>query len=1281
MRKIVSKIFALSICSLLLFTTTFAGVLDYSSESNSNDGISVTSIVASNRAQFIAGEIVKGLDLSDIDNFDPDSIDTSEVLENLGPLAIGTMTIKNDHPTRTAQIKLKIDITTVKEGHIGHFVTDPAVYVITVPFNDSEEFSNLELNHLSESWVSDFTEDLAQNHDWDAIKDDVIASALLAGGDMFPQREYTIKVTLIEAGTTGPADKDTPYVTIVATIVQPLTTGQAVLSNPIDDAKITMSGLNFTFRWYLAVRTAVDVSYTLFLYEVPEDGTAQTAIQTEPILVVEDIKVDFLDFPTNDLTLEQGKKYAWLILSLDSEGNKIGTSGLSVVETFEVAVPDPPNLNNPIGEVETTPIFFSWSGVEGADRYKLTIALDMDLHQTIVDPIETDSIFISVGNENRLFEPGKKFYWNVQALDAQEEDLGDASKTESFEFKQNIELQRPIGGEVAMIMPPEFSWSELDGAEGYNLMVATDPGFENEQLYNVDASSYQAEDTDFFTFDKIFYWKVQATNSGSDWGLVSGVENFKSPERAKPEANDPVNGSEVSNIDSIRFSWVLVNWAKQYDIELYSSDRELLVTLEDVGDPPFEYKNPDGFIKLGKQYSWNMIASDGDTVKKSGLASFSGPKAEMPLLYGPLGQQDNMDAFSFSWESVPWAKGYKLYIADNQNMDEKVELEDLTSTQLSYTNDGTFEWESKYFWTVEPYDKNDNTYGFSGLAVFSTSKLTDPELIAPNGDVVPDYKNVNFDWTTPKWADKYNLLIARNQNMGDSESMEIQGSAPFTYTNDVLKLGRQYFWQIEAINDDIKDGVIKRTRVGNFKTKDVPIISIIEPRKSILDKFESVLVSWTDVEGAEGYQLFVSETNDFSSPIYEGLEKSYSIQDLEAAKKYTIKIIAVDEDGKEYGKGSNVKMFYTADDKVIQPAEIISPIGRIEDLLPILKWLEVEGADEYMVKIAGTAKTVKTVELALIDVLTPKAGARFTWSVQAMKDGKKFGFESKTASFTLPYTEIELLDPVNKDIKGKDVKLTWKEVSYVKKYEVLFSKGTNLSNAQKLYSNKGIYEIKDIEPGQYTWQVVGLIGDVEVTRKSKKAVFTVKEPTLKTEIELISPVNTSIKDEIITLKWKGVKEAASYKVTFGNGSSFQNGAVFKTKEEQVILKDLENANYSWQVHGVKENGLVLNPPSKIASFKYEYQAATPTESVSSTQNATTTGDIKEKVTFIEATKTDIDAFNAWMHEFLKSNGSAKMLENMTLKDLLIDGSDSNINKLFLEGIMNKEIDIKSIEVK
>ena len=1268
-----------AIISALLITVTHAGVLNYTRESGGSI-VYISSIEASNRAQYIAGEIVKGLDLSDLKNFNTDSINKDDVIRNLGTL--GRMTIHNNSLTNATRLKFKIDISTDKEGHIGYFITDPSIYIVTVNANSDTNFSNLDVNDLSTSWVKDFTEDKTVARDWNSIGEDVIASALLAGGDMFPQRTFTIKITLIEAGTTGPDFQDTEYETIVATIYQPLTTGQAALIYPVNDEKIPLSGLNFTFLWQpVAVRTAVNVEYNLYLFEVPENGSAQSAIQTEPILKIEHITDTGLDFPTNLATLEQGNKYAWFIQSIDGEGNKIGTNGLSSIERFEIAIPEPPNLNNPIGEVKTTPIFFSWTGVEGADKYELTVAGDNVFQQTIMDPIETDSIFITVGNENKTFEPSKKYFWKVQALDKQGETLGDASKTESFEFKQYIELQRPIGGEVAMIMPPEFDWSDLDGAEGYNIMIATDPNFGDERVFNVNASSYLGEDTDFFTFDKNYYWKVQATNAGNNWGFESKQEKFKSPERSVPDLIEPANGDQVASIESIRFRWLLVNWASRYDLELYGSDKELLATIEDAGEPPYEYKNADGLIQMEKSYYWKVVASDGDIVKKSGLSMFKGSEATMPLIFAPLGLINQMNEVNFSWEALSWAKGYKLYLADNPNMNDKTEIADLANSPYTYINDGSLKWQKQYYWVVEPYDKNDNTYGNSGVGGFNTPVLNSPELIAPLGEVVPDNKNVKFDWTKPKWAEKYNLLIARSRNMANAENIEIQGEPPFTFSNDVLKLGREYFWQVEAINDNVNEGVSKKSNIAGFRTKAVPALTIIEPRKNVLDSFDSVMVSWTDIEGADGYKLFVSNTEEFSSPIYEGSERSYTLQGLEAGKKYTLKVIAFDENNEQYGVGSPVKVFYTEDKKVVQPAEIVSPIGKINELFPKLKWIAVEGADSYIVKVGDKTKQVKSNELPLEEIVNPIPDKTYRWSVQAYKSGEKYGLESKAVNFTLPYPQITIINPLNKDVDGKIVKLSWNEISYADNYFIMFSKGSNFDNAQKLISTKGLIELKELEPGQYSWQVTGYFNDLEVAKKSVVGTFIVKELDEKGAIQLIDPVNKVVKDNPLVLSWKGIQSASEYKVRFSKGTSFEDKTVFNTKEEIITLKDLLPGNYVWQVQGIRKNGQEINPPSPIATFKYEYAAAVPSESAKTTKDMQSSQDIKEKVTFIEASPADIEAFDAWIHEFLKSNGSSKMLEDMTLKEFLLDGSNSNINNVILQAIINKEIEIKSIEVK
>jgi hypothetical protein len=164
-------------------------------------------------------------------------------------------------------------------------------------------------------------------------------------------------------------------------ITQRLTSGQTELNWPLNEASLSLMDIqSLMFSWNpLRVRTGVPVKYILRVFEMEKGATAKSAIQGSPILEVKDlIDVYSFDYPSYAPPLEVGSRYAWYVEARDLTGRLIG-SGYSLIYTFEVSIPNPPTLESPLNNINSPLLMFSWTEVEGAQKYSLKIATNRNM--------------------------------------------------------------------------------------------------------------------------------------------------------------------------------------------------------------------------------------------------------------------------------------------------------------------------------------------------------------------------------------------------------------------------------------------------------------------------------------------------------------------------------------------------------------------------------------------------------------------------------------------------------------------------------------------------------------------------------------------------------------------------------------------------------------------------------------------------------------------------------------------------------------------------------------
>ncbi len=1156
-------------------TQSSAGVLNYYPfPGYGSSPVQVKSIIASDKADYVASDIMQGnIDVNNI-NF------TTDDLKKLGYIA--EMSIDNN-TSANLYIDFKIKISSSVEGPITE-ITTRANFTLQ-PHPRTNIINGDDINNAASTTRklsgSDAFQQAAKNRYTNSFD-----------GGFIPARTYTIHLTIFQSG-----HENNVYQELETSFTQIGDTGKTSLNSPPEGNEIRKSNPYPTFSWYVSTRRDINLKYVFSIYEMKEFDNKNSAVQGIAKYSREIFGQNSFTYPSDAPELEVGKKYAWKIDAYDKDvqqrDHKLKQDGNTSWFIFEAI--RPPALSEPLGQFDMLPRNFKWDYVEGADRYILTIANNKNF--TDSKKIEVKENRYLMDNSDKYFEPGKIYYWKVQALNKNGELWGKESPYFTIMYVRQLTLYSPVGT-VVNILPPSFRWSALDGADSYLIKIADNPSFQNFKDYTVANNNFQPENSDFFTLDKTYYWKVQAlNNSGNKWGPESPMASFKSPERALIQIISPI-GEQLNNTDEpIRFMWQTVDWANRYDLKIADNKDFSNAKIINVSSIPYIYQNDENFIKLDK----------------------------------------------------------------------------------------------KYFWQVIPYDENNKNYDKkSDIGYFSAPQHNAPELLNPIAEEIQNINVINFNWIKVKWATNYQLLIADNKDMLNAKSIE--AFPPFTYQNDgFIKFAKQYYWQVIPLDDNGKH-FDKKSIIQNFKTKQVANIELLSPVGERLDKYDSVTIKWVNLDGAASYQIKLSEEDATlkNASVYQSNENYINISGVNIFKpgfKYYYKVIALDKDQQVLGSGSKIGLFYIANKDEIQPTIIVGPIGKISELFPVLKWIEVPNALKYILKIAQdkgneVQQEIKGTEIELSKLLPIVPGATYKWSVQASdKEGKPYGTGSKGELFTLPIPQVKIIGPVNKIIEDKNIKLSWKTETFLDEYKVKFGKGETLEDVKEYSVKEGFLELKDVLPGKYSWQVAGFKKGEEVLKYSDIALIDVLPPNAKGKIELMDPVNKNIFADKVIFQWNGVENITEYKVKIGKGTMMNDPIEFKTKDKVLEVNSLKPGSYSWQVQALKDGKEVLNP-SNVALFRYDFARKDDVSgNNSTTSNSNVSGDIKEQKDYIEATTIDLAKFAEYVKDFVKTNGGSSVLEGMNYDEFSYDGSKDKINKLLLDDITKGVIEIKYIKVK
>ncbi|MBI4188888.1 MAG: hypothetical protein HY529_06745, partial [Chloroflexi bacterium] len=218
------------------------------------------------------------------------------------------------------------------------------------------------------------------------------------------------------------------------------------------------------------------------------------------------------------------------------------------IMTYNDALAHPVTLTSPLDEakgVSTGNVILDWKTLKGATKYKWQLSYDTGF-SAVPAQFEGET----TGSSARLpaLEMATTYNWRVRAT---EPVLSPWSTRWSFATSLGTlgtaviapELYSPEAGARGVALKPIFQWSAIAGAEGYELIVSTDPSFSNPTIlkignYVLPATAWQS--TTSLDYGTTYYWKVRGsgTNSYSAWSAV-GAFTTESPAPPPTALSEP----------------------------------------------------------------------------------------------------------------------------------------------------------------------------------------------------------------------------------------------------------------------------------------------------------------------------------------------------------------------------------------------------------------------------------------------------------------------------------------------------------------------------------------------------------------------------------------------------------------------------------------------------------------------------------------------------------------------------------------------------------------------
>ena len=528
-----------------------------------------------------------------------------------------------------------------------------------------------------------------------------------------------------------------------------------------------------------------------------------------------------------DTSAVVGKTYYYWVKAT----NVGGTSDFSASDTGYLAnISGPTNVSASDGAYAGF-VRISWTAPQNASSYEVWRGT-----VNAYSLAEMNGRTTSTSYDDTTAQPGMRYYYWVKAITT-----GGASSAFSASDVGYRPLSVPTGvtatkGNTDGVT---VNWSGVTGATSYQIgRGAKGASAPTETLGSATSLSYM-DTTAIPGVEYDYFVRAVASACTSDWSKsATGSRSVPTPEN--------LTASDGTYTDRILVTWPALSGATNYELMRASEDdiagAELIATTTSTSysDKTAEY---------GLTYYYFLRAKFA-----AGTSSWSDSAAGRRAFPAPTGvsAEDGMSTanITITWDEIEGVVQFQIW---RYSMDRGRNELIGTSTTTSYKDiSKDIEPGIKYAYCVKAVFAT----GSSALSTVDTGylKASSPTVSATDGTST---SQISLTWSAMSGAKTY--LVYRSATSSSAKAEQI-GSTSMLYYNDTsaAKGTLYYYWVRTATAVDTSD-------FGTFDTGYIGLPSVSRVTASDGAYDDKVVVSWSAVTGAQGYEIWRGTSDDYTS--------------------------------------------------------------------------------------------------------------------------------------------------------------------------------------------------------------------------------------------------------------------------------------------------------------------------------------------------------------------------------------------------------------------------------
>ncbi len=419
-----------------------------------------------------------------------------------------------------------------------------------------------------------------------------------------------------------------------------------------------------------------------------------------------------------------------------------------------------------------------------------------------------------------------------------------------------------------------------------------------------------------------------------------------------------------------------------------------------------------------------------------------------------------------SWSKVSGAAQYEAYRSATGKANSFSIIR--RTAALSFT-DTSAAAGNTYYYVVRAMKGSGSSATYSKFSkaqqiTYTVSSLAVPTMTLTSGDSGQPV----ISWSKVNGAAQYEIYRSTD---GVKFSI-IRRTAALAYTDTSAAAGTTYYYQVRAINGDVKSDFCAAQSIQ------YAIASLTAPTMTLTSAANGQpVVSWTKVDGAAQYEVYRSTNGKNFSIVRRTALQSWTDTTAAAGTTYYYKVRAMS--GSMYSDFCAVQTIKYAVTSLTAPTMTLKADASSGQ--PVISWTKVSGAAQYEIyrSTDGSKFSIirRTAALSYTDT-TAAAGTTYYYQVRAINGDVKSAF---CAAQSIQYAIGSLTAPamtLTSAANGQPV-VSWTKVDGAAQYEVYRStNGKNFSIVRRT-SLQSWTDTTAAAGTTYYYQVRAISGDVK----------------------------------------------------------------------------------------------------------------------------------------------------------------------------------------------------------